>query len=151
MRARQTGSLSEHHRSRAMVVCAAEAPQRRGRAGDGRGRLVPASRSASARRCRRRSGWWIAGSPPACLLLPPARRRLERGRALPGRAARRVACCEATATTRWGLDPKRIGVLGFSAGGHLAGTMATSAAAYDFYPATDADDQPSRRSPTSPH
>lgn len=39
-----------------------------------------------------------------------------------------------------GIDPKRLGVLGFSAGGHLAGTLATRGSE-SFYPATDAADQ----------
>lgn len=40
---------------------------------------------------------------------------------------------------RWGLDPARIGVIGLSAGGHLAGIMATRGA-HDFYPRQDAAD-----------
>ena len=42
----------------------------------------------------------------------------------------------------WGIDPKRVGVLGFSAGGHLAAAISTH---YDerLYPAVDAADQES--------
>jgi len=44
----------------------------------------------------------------------------------------------------WHIDPKRIGVLGFSAGGHLAAALSTH---YDrrLYPAVDAADQQSCR------
>lgn len=44
----------------------------------------------------------------------------------------------------YGIDPHRLGVLGSSAGGHLAGIMATRGDE-DFYPRVDAaDDQPAR-------
>ncbi len=39
-------------------------------------------------------------------------------------AARAVRTTRHRATS-WGIDPKRIGILGFSAGGHLAATLAT--------------------------
>jgi acetyl esterase/lipase len=42
----------------------------------------------------------------------------------------------------WGIDPRRVGVLGFSAGGHLVAALG-SHAADDLYPAVDAADQQS--------
>lgn len=42
--------------------------------------------------------------------------------------------------SRFGLDPARIGVVGMSAGGHLAGIMATRGT-HDFYPPADAADR----------
>jgi acetyl esterase/lipase len=44
----------------------------------------------------------------------------------------------------WGIDPKRIGILGFSAGGHLAAAASTNHAERT-YPAVDAADQTSSR------
>ena len=41
---------------------------------------------------------------------------------------------------RWSIDPHRLGVLGSSAGGHLAGILATRGS-HDFYPPTDAADR----------
>ena len=39
----------------------------------------------------------------------------------------------------WGVDPKRIGVLGFSAGGHLCATLSANAAARTYSLTDDAD------------
>ena len=44
----------------------------------------------------------------------------------------------------WGIDPKRIGILGFSAGGHLAATAMTNFQKR-IYPAVDAAEQASCR------
>lgn len=54
-----------------------------------------------------------------------------------GQRAMRLLRADAT---RLGIDPKRIGVVGFSAGGHLAGMLATRGA-HDFYPTKDAADR----------
>ena len=58
-------------------------------------------------------------------------------------AQRAVGMVRARAA-EWQIDPHRIGVLGFSAGGHLAAAISTH---YDrrLYPAVDADDQQSCR------
>ena len=45
----------------------------------------------------------------------------------------------------YGIDAARIGLIGFSAGGHLAGTLAVSSA-QTFYPPVDAVDALSRPS-----
>ena len=46
----------------------------------------------------------------------------------------------------YGIDPDRIGVLGFSAGGHLMGMAATRSAFASYRPADAADDLPARPS-----
>lgn len=69
-----------------------------------------------------------------------------------GRADREAALADAQRALRlirhraaeWNLDPQRIGVMGFSAGGHLAARLGTG---FDqvVYPATDATDTESAR------
>jgi acetyl esterase/lipase len=44
----------------------------------------------------------------------------------------------------WGLNPERIGVLGFSAGGHLAATLSNNYAARTYDPVDDADKESCR-------
>ncbi|MEG2802820.1 alpha/beta hydrolase [Stenotrophomonas sp.] len=69
-----------------------------------------------------------------------------------GRADRQAALADAqralrlirAGATRWQLDPKRIGVMGFSAGGHVAARLSTG---FDLpvYPPADAIDRQSAR------
>ena len=44
----------------------------------------------------------------------------------------------------WGIDPERVGCLGFSAGGHLCAALSASAAARTYEPIDDADKQSCR-------
>jgi acetyl esterase/lipase len=44
---------------------------------------------------------------------------------IPANDARRAIRMTRAKATEWGIDPKRVGVWGFSAGGHLASTVAT--------------------------
>jgi acetyl esterase/lipase len=67
----------------------------------------------------------------------PARKERARHEA-PLQDAQRAMSLARQHATEWGIDPKRIGVLGFSAGGHLA---AVASHAERAYPAADAADQ----------
>ena len=55
---------------------------------------------------------------------------------------RRARPCRAGLRSRakeWGIDPKRVGILGFSAGGHLAATAATNYAKRSYDPIDETD------------
>lgn len=71
--------------------------------------------------------------------------RLPRGRKLvPLLDAQRAIRTVRSRAKEWGCDPKRIGIIGFSAGGHLASTAATHFLAGDVN-ATDPIEQQSSR------
>lgn len=71
--------------------------------------------------------------------------RLPRGKALvPLLDAQRAIRTVRARAAQWGIDPKRIGILGFSAGGHLASTAGTQFDAGD-PKATDAIERVSCR------
>ncbi len=73
-------------------------------------------------RCPRRPGD-VAGEPPAGPLIDAQRAvRLVRGKA-----------------REWGIDPARIGMVGFSAGGHLAGAAAVNFDRRTYEPVDDLD------------
>lgn len=73
----------------------------------------------------------------------PARAGLEKHTAALQDAQRAVGIVRHRAK-EWGIDPKRLGILGFSAGGHLSAATSTN---YDTrtYPTVDAADQESSR------
>lgn len=73
----------------------------------------------------------------------PARKGLERY-AAPLQDAQRALGLVRHRATEWGLNPQRIGILGFSAGGHLAATLSNNYAART-YPAVDDADKESCR------
>jgi acetyl esterase/lipase len=68
----------------------------------------------------------------------PARKGLEKY-AAPLQDAQRAVGLVRHRASEWGLDPKRIGVLGFSAGGHLAATLSNNFQSRAYPPADDAD------------
>jgi acetyl esterase/lipase len=53
--------------------------------------------------------------------------------------AQRAMSLVRSKATEWGIDPKRIGMLGFSAGGHLTATASTHYASRAYEPIDDAD------------
>jgi len=89
---------------------------------------------------------WLNSIGVSCLLLKyrvPASGPYPKSSAALQDAQRAIGIARQHASD-WGIDPKRIGVLGFSAGGHLAAAISTH---YDqrLYPPIDAADQQSCR------
>ncbi len=88
---------------------------------------------------------WLNSAGITAVLLKyrvPRREGLEK-HAAPLQDAQRAMSLIRKQATDWGIDPKRVGVLGFSAGGHLAAAVST--APKRTYPTVDAADElPSR-------
>jgi acetyl esterase/lipase len=68
----------------------------------------------------------------------PARKGKPRHQA-PLQDAQRAMSLVRSKAAEWGIDPKRIGMLGFSAGGHLTATASTHYASRAYEPIDDAD------------
>jgi acetyl esterase/lipase len=68
----------------------------------------------------------------------PARKGLPR-HAAPLQDAQRALGLVRHRASRWGIDPKRIGVLGFSAGGHLAAALSNNFEKRTYEPQDEAD------------
>jgi acetyl esterase/lipase len=73
----------------------------------------------------------------------PARKGLAR-HAAPLQDAQRAVGMVRERASEWGIDPKKIGVLGFSAGGHLAATLSTNYDERTYEPVDQADKQSCR-------
>lgn len=57
----------------------------------------------------------------------------------PQQDAQRAICLIRSHAARWGIDPKHIGIIGFSAGGHLAFATATNFERRTYHPIDDVD------------
>jgi acetyl esterase/lipase len=64
--------------------------------------------------------------------------------ALPLKDAQRAMSLVRSKATEWGIDPKRIGMLGFSAGGHLTAATATNFDKRSYEPTDKVDEQSCR-------
>jgi acetyl esterase/lipase len=89
---------------------------------------------------------WLNGLGVTAVLVKyrvPARKGRERY-AAPLEDAQRAVGMVRSRASQWGVDPQRIGVLGFSAGGHLAATLSNNFGER-VYPVVDEADQTSCR------
>lgn len=86
--------------------------------------------------------WWLASAGVSAFLLKY--RCPDRRDAALADAARAVRLIRANAAA-WGVAPDKVGILGFSAGAHLAARLSTLPAGAEPYPKADAiDEQPCR-------
>jgi acetyl esterase/lipase len=84
---------------------------------------------------------WLNGLGVTAVVLKyrvPARQGRERY-AAPLQDAQRAVGLVRHRASQWGVDPQRIGVLGFSAGGHLAATLCNNYAERTYEPLDEAD------------
>jgi acetyl esterase/lipase len=65
--------------------------------------------------------------------------RVTAGRAIPLEDAQRAMGMVRARAAEWGIDPKRIGVLGFSAGGHLAAALSNGYEKRTYPPVDESD------------
>ncbi len=68
---------------------------------------------------------WLNGHGMACFILEYRHRRRGYGHPAPLLDVQRAIRLVRSNRKRWGIDPERVGVIGFSAGGHLASTVST--------------------------
>jgi acetyl esterase/lipase len=94
------------------------------------------------------AGWLKSIGVTAVLLKYRVPRRADTPRGEPPRQAlmdaQRALALTRSHASEWGIDPGRIGVLGFSAGGHLAAWASTNADKPAYEPVDDADKAGSR-------